>query len=84
MKLEISSNSYYLRYLEIREKLPLYYCHTPTFHFPKGFYRCYEGDDGNVTIYYTARGIKVGRHYFDLHFKKPSKLRLFLYKHLKW
>ena len=41
-------------------------------------------DEFNVKVYHDARGILVSKVIFDEHFKKPSKLRLFLHKHFIW
>lgn len=85
MTIEISDNVYYLRYTEIRESLPLYYCHNPYIvPFDKGYYRCEEIDENYVKVYWTVKGRKIPRQIFDAAFKKPTKLQLFLHKHFWW
>ena len=85
MTIEISDNVYYLRYTEIRESLPLYYCHNPYIvPFDGGYYRCKEFDEKNIRVYDTVKGTLVPKRIFDAAFKKPNKLQLFLHKHFWW
>lgn len=96
MTLELGTNAFYQRYSEIREQLPLYYCHR-TFQYnyleggvnrfktiEKGFYRCEKTNNGEIRVYDTYIGIILSKNFFEHYFKKPSKLRLFLYKHYIW
>ena len=96
MKLEFGNNFLYQRYQEKREKLPLFYCFNP-FNYDyleggvhlrktidKGFYRCEDMGGARMKIYDTYIGIEMWEGTFAAHFKKPSKLRLFLYKHFIW
>jgi hypothetical protein len=81
MKLELSDNSYYLLYCQKRLSLPLYYCDSRRTHrFDKGYYRC-EDMGSYVRVYDTARGTDISKFLFGMAFEKPSKLRLFFYKH---
>ena len=88
MTIDFSDNIWYVRYCKIADKLPLYYCHSlfwqPYCPFEKGLYRCEFVDEFNVKVYHDARGMLVSKVMFDEHFKKPSKLRLFLHKHFIW
>ena len=84
MKLDFSDNVYYIMYCNKRESLPLYYCHHESARFPKGYYRCEILHNGFVRVYDTAKGTKVSNFYFNTCFKKPSKLRLFWYKHFSF
>ena len=96
MTIELGNNALYQRYQEIRENLPLFYCKKPfqygcieggvplTKTVDKGFYRCENIGSGIMKVYDTYLGVKVFVDTFDHHFKKPSKLRLFLYKHFIW
>lgn len=96
MKIELGLTGLYQRYLEKYEQLPLYYCHR-CFQYnhigggvnflktvDKGFYRCEETENGNIKVYDTYVGITLQKDNFDYFFKKPNKLRLFLYKHHLW
>lgn len=96
MKVELGSNGLYQRYSEIREALPLFYCKEP-FQYnyveggvylsktvERGFYKCEETSDGYMRVYDTYIGILISKGTFNYCFKKPSKLRLFLYKNFIW
>ena len=86
MTIDFSDNLHYVLYSQKRLSLPLYYCYRklawPYFSmFEKGMYRCEFLDEYNVKVYNTARGVVISIFEFNLFFKKPSKLRLFFYKH---
>ena len=96
MKIEFGDNVLYQRYQEIREKLPLFYCFRPfNYDYLEGgvylrkiidkcFYRCEDIGGGRMKVYNTYVGLSMLKNTFDMCFKKPSKLRLFLYKHCIW
>lgn len=93
MKIELGSEALYERYKEKRENLPLYYCYNsyscPYFadgryllkRIEKGFYRCEDVNDVMMKVYDTYAGTLIRKDFFNERFKKPSKLKLFLYKH---
>ena len=93
MKIELGSQALYQRYQDIRESLPLFYCKSP-FQYrvveggvnllktvDKGFYRCEYIGSGRIKVYDTYVGIDILKNTFNYCFKKPNRLRLFLYKH---
>lgn len=90
MKIEFSDNLLYEIYCKKRETLPLYYCSGVGLRqryicfFDKGMYRCEEVDKYHMKVYVDHKGTVVSKFLFNLFFKKPSKLRLFLYKHFIW
>lgn len=90
MKIEFSDNLLYEIYCKKRETLPLYYCSGVGVRqryicfFDKGMYRCEEVDKYHIKVYVDHKGTVVSKFLFNLFFKKPSKLRLFLYKHFIW
>jgi hypothetical protein len=90
MKIEFSDNLLYEIYCKKRETLPLYYCSGVGVRqryicfFDKGMYRCEEVDKYHMKVYVDHKGTVVSKFLFNLFFKKPSKLRLFLYKHFIW
>ena len=87
MKIEFSDNLLYEIYCKKRETLPLYYCSGVGVRqryicfFDKGMYRCEEVDKYHMKVYVDHKGTVVSKFLFNLFFKKPSKLRLFLYNH---
>lgn len=96
MKIELGFQALYERYKEKRENLPLYYCHR-CFHYDcieggvdmlktidKGFYRCEDMGNGRIKVYDTYVGVSMLKNTFNYCFKKPNRLRLFLYKHHLW
>lgn len=96
MKIELGSQALYERYEEKRENLPLYYCHR-RFQYDyieggvhmlktvdEGFYRCEDMGSGRIKVYDTYIGIDMLKNTFDYCFRKPNRLRLFLYKHHLW
>ena len=93
MKIELGCQALYQRYQEKRENLPLYYCHR-RFQYNyieggvymlktiyEGFYRCEDIGSGLIKVYDTYVGVNMSKNTFNECFKKPSKLKLFLYKH---
>lgn len=92
MTIELGYQALYEGYKAIQGSLPLCYCYSP-FRYPcfeggvsftkiieKGFYRYKE--DGNFYIVFdTYLGVRVWKNAFDVYFKKPSKLKLFLHKY---
>ena len=89
MTIDFSDNLAYVLYCEKRLTLPLYYCYRtlawPYFSpFTKGMYRCEFIDDSSIKVYDTAKGTTITIVEFNLFFKRPSKLKLFLYEHFIW
>jgi hypothetical protein len=89
MTIDFSENVKYLRYCEKRLELPLYYCYRLiafpyTSMFDKGMYRCEVYDDEHMIVFNDFTGTIVHKSYFNIFFKKPSKLRLFLHKYFIW
>jgi hypothetical protein len=87
MTIEFSDNTLYEIYCNKRESLPLYYCRGGIEQrylclFDKGMYRCEEVDKYHMKVYATHKGTIVSKFLFNLFFKKPSKIQLFIYNHL--
>lgn len=84
MTIEFSDDIYNREYLRKRLILPLYYCFKPFDWFDEGMYICEEINDESIRVFSSVKGEIISRELFNKHFKKPSKLRLFLYKHYLW
>ena len=84
MTIEFTDEIYNKRYLEKRQILPLYYCFKPFDWFDEGMYICEEINDESIRVFLSVKGEIISRELFNKYFKKPSKLRLFLYKHCLW
>jgi hypothetical protein len=84
MTIEFSDDIYNREYLRKRLILPLYYCFKPFDWFDEGMYICEEINDELVRVFFSVKGKIISKELFNKHFKKPSKLRLFLYKHCLW
>jgi hypothetical protein len=84
MTFEFTDNIYHSEYLRKRRILPLYYCHKPFGWFGKGMYICEKINDESIRVFLSSKGEIISKELFNKHFKKPSKLRLFLYKHRLW
>lgn len=85
MTVEIPENAYYIRYCEERLNLPLYYCFKHSYHFDKGYYRCKEectNGERFMRVFNDVKGTPLSIRYFNEHFKRPNKLKLFLHRHL--
>lgn len=92
MKIELGCQALYEKYKAIQGSLPLCYCYSPfrylcfedgvrfTNIIEKGFYK-YDEDDNFYIVFDTYLGARVRKDAFDVYFKKPSKLKLFLYKY---
>ena len=85
MTFQFGEDAYYKIYCEKRLSLPLYQCYRVVAFpligfFDKGFYRCEEIGDAYMIVYDTPRGTLITKTHFDMFFRKPSKLRLLLYK----
>jgi hypothetical protein len=92
MTIEFSDNIYHREYLRKRLIFPLYYCFKPFSwiikerycYFDKGMYICEEINDESIRVFVSLKGEIISKELFNMHFKKPSKLRVFLYNHLLW
>ena len=84
MTIEFSDDIYNREYLRKRLILPLYYCFKPFDWLDEGMCICEEINDESIRVFSSVKGEVISRELFNKHFKKPSKLRLFLYKHCLW
>ena len=81
MTIEFTDDIYNEQYLKKRQVLSLYYCFKAFDWYDKGMYICEEINDELVRVFFSVKGKIISKEFFNKHFKKPSKLRLFLYKY---